>query len=928
MINKMILCLIVLLCFEICVSWGRELPSSEGIRKLQIEELTSYREATKAYFSSDYRKAAELYQKAALSGVKIVEILTSQAPQEGNNQGETVRNARLNACNFFINAASSYKKAGDFDKADSMLSTALEYAERWKQDSIMMKSLDESASLKMERRQFTEASHLYVKLLVIVEEELSSDRWIVAMKKGILPETLAGESQGEVTKRFQKYISEWYIYSGAASCFEYLQDLDRSLQILNMPGFSSLNELFMILERPVTETSGGGKEIPKEIQTFFQSQNLDNMIFLYHMERSDLLRKSGHPAEAMKEVDALFTALHQPTSVFKEMLVPLYNLKGLIYDSMGKYREALEAYHNGMETAERMSPPGRRIYESVFLINMSHSLDREGQLKEASEYAEKAAAGARSIKDDDILWHALFAEAEASYDMGDYTKSCMLLEEAIGIVESIRSNITSEEQRRLFTSDKTGIYDLMIRALKKLHRDRDALQYAERLKARSFVELLGNMDMTKIVKRDIPAKAKEEFKEVMAQLDKLKQMKTLLEKDLLQGPRDDAALQKISEKSENLSLHYDEMEKRFLSSLRPLGEEFRDMCTVSAADFREISAMLDSDTVLLEYFVGKGESSVLLFLVSYEKGASEPSVSCIELPLTGRELMDEVISLRNLMLESASSASQIERIADALYGKIITPCERFIEGKKRLLLVPSGALYFLPFAVLHRTGGHYLIDSHDLVYLPSATTLRYCKKKNIHRRESMMIYALGNGSYTGMSNLPGTLKEEEGIKSAVTGWKVDCYRGKDLTSSGFRDAVVGKDIIHLATHGTLNLSYPPDSYVVIGSDLLRLEDIMMLDLHADLVTLSACQTALGKYYRGDEIVGLTRAFIYAGTPSVISSLWSVSDESTVLLMASYYRHLRDGADKAEALRMAQCEIREKYPEPFHWAPFILSGDWQ
>ena len=119
-----------------------------------------------------------------------------------------------------------------------------------------------------------------------------------------------------------------------------------------------------------------------------------------------------------------------------------------------------------------------------------------------------------------------------------------------------------------------------------------------------------------------------------------------------------------------------------------------------------------------------------------------------------------------------------------------------------------------------------------------------------------------------------------------------------------------------------------ESSVLVGRDRLSVADVMALDLEAWLVVLSACQTGLGRILGGDEIVGLTRAFIYAGTPSVISSLWPVDDLSTSVLMSELYTALCSGQDKGRALRRAQQAVRQRFPSPRSWAGFVLTGDWR
>lgn len=144
--------------------------------------------------------------------------------------------------------------------------------------------------------------------------------------------------------------------------------------------------------------------------------------------------------------------------------------------------------------------------------------------------------------------------------------------------------------------------------------------------------------------------------------------------------------------------------------------------------------------------------------------------------------------------------------------------------------------------------------------------------------------------------------------------------------------------IHFATHGTINDQKPDLSSLVLtkGSNsaedgLLQANEIFNLKLKADLVVLSACRTGLGKLVRGEGFIGLTRAFMYAGTPSVLVSLWSVSDISTATLMGEFYRNLvKNKLSKTDALRKAQLNllVNEKFSHPFYWAPFILVGDWK
>jgi CHAT domain-containing protein len=175
----------------------------------------------------------------------------------------------------------------------------------------------------------------------------------------------------------------------------------------------------------------------------------------------------------------------------------------------------------------------------------------------------------------------------------------------------------------------------------------------------------------------------------------------------------------------------------------------------------------------------------------------------------------------------------------------------------------------------------------------------------------------------GMAPLPGT---EDEIKSISILFPENIILlGRDMTRRKVEETIRGKSTIHFATHGLLDPAHPLFSGLVLSDTILTTGDIFGLDLEAGLVVLSACNTAGGELSGGDELVGMSRAFMYAGSPSVVASLWSVSDESTTLLMKLFYRELRKGSPVARALQEAQKELIEKYPEPFYWAPFVLIG---
>jgi CHAT domain-containing protein len=271
---------------------------------------------------------------------------------------------------------------------------------------------------------------------------------------------------------------------------------------------------------------------------------------------------------------------------------------------------------------------------------------------------------------------------------------------------------------------------------------------------------------------------------------------------------------------------------------------------------------------------------------------------------------------------------------ESLHRLLIEPIEKdgWLAGVTRVVLVPHGVLHYLPFAALPRgTGGgqHMLVQDYALDYLPAASALVY---GNETRGPDGNLFALAPSS----SRLRFAPQEARSVGSFYPARSLVLV-GRGATKSAFEQQAGNFKIIHLAAHGF----FDPVNPIFSGLDLepdkhddgrLRVYEILRLHLHTQLVTLSACETALGsgyfsEYPAGDDIVGLTRAFLYAGSSSVMASLWEVNDRSTLQFMQTFYSNLQR-TDEASALRKAQLAMIEshgRYSQPYFWAPFILVG---
>jgi len=241
--------------------------------------------------------------------------------------------------------------------------------------------------------------------------------------------------------------------------------------------------------------------------------------------------------------------------------------------------------------------------------------------------------------------------------------------------------------------------------------------------------------------------------------------------------------------------------------------------------------------------------------------------------------------------------------------------QNYLSEKDLIYFIPYGFLHYIPIHALH-LNGEPIIKNHTVCYCPSASLIRFCKNKGSNKLKSCVSF--------------GVVFEDEAEKVAEL-FSGEVYTGKYASKDKVIDVVDNKDVIHFSCHGYFDNLDPLSSGILFhNNEVLTARKIFNMRLNAEIVTLSACQTGLNERKPGDELIGLTRAFLYAGVPSVIVSLWSVDAKSTQELMIEFYRLLKEGKDKATALQQAQIKIMEKeeYSHPYYWSPFILVGDWE
>lgn len=330
---------------------------------------------------------------------------------------------------------------------------------------------------------------------------------------------------------------------------------------------------------------------------------------------------------------------------------------------------------------------------------------------------------------------------------------------------------------------------------------------------------------------------------------------------------------------------------------------------------------LKPNETLVEYH--NLEKSIIVWVIRNE------GLKGYTLPIARADMDAAVTDFRNAIVRRRPTAITY---GDKLYALLIAPLG--LRADDRLIIVPHGALHYLPFQALHGPDG-FLIQRHAIALEPSASVAVQLATREL--KVASNLVAFGNPTIAPAYALPGAEAEVRGIAPLFA--RQEVFLQSSATRVSFRENAPTGRVLHVATHAEADTIDPLHSRILLapatqpadGPDSLLAKDIYNLKLNnVSLVTLSACETGLGRIARGDEILGFTRAFFYAGATSLIVSMWPVADESSALTMRTFYAQLADGHEAIDAMRTAQLAVMQnsRFAHPFFWAPFDLMGGWR
>lgn len=693
------------------------------------------------------------------------------------------------------------------------------------------------------------------------------------------------------------------------------------------------------------------------------------------MQKSQLIRlgdissKLGNSEEALKYQQRALALTKESGDQRSEARI--LTRIGTLYQVLGRLKTALETYRQAQDIRTKLGDQ-RGVNENLLQIALVTSI--LGDFEAAVSDLKRAFEIAQCSEDRSMLWKAYFImgrSLEGTKRLGEALES---YRKAITIVEAMEADTMEElEEDDFIFGGKTALFETTLRVLMGLARkdpegayDNQALRIVEKLKAVEFENALSKINVEHF--SDLP---QELLIKEKSQKLALRRLNARLAEARAASSSSQGEIQKLLAERRAKEKSFVELKDR-LTKEYPAYAELRHPRPVSVHRIQR--DVLTNDEAILEYMVTR--SRTYLFAIDRQRFHAYS----IEYP--GTEIEKDVEALTRPLYRADTLANWDPSAAFRLYTKIIKPVEYFITGKKSVVIVPHGPLCALPFEILVSSESHatkrfwspkdrpsYLVEKYPFCYAPSVSMLSHVRTRKRLRKPGWNLVAFGDAVYSEddkasernpgserliaaiqtaprgsrgpqLRPLPGTRKEISEIISTVGG-PTQTYLGALASESLFKKADLARyNYIHLATHGVLlsgsaKLQQQPAIVFSLYGDkendgFLQLGEVFGLQLNADLVVLSSCLTPGSiRLNETTGFMGLARAFLFAGTDSVILSMWQVGDDSTGKFFVEMYRSL-EPETKAEALRKAKLSMlsNSATSHPYYWAPFVLVGNWR
>jgi CHAT domain-containing protein/tetratricopeptide (TPR) repeat protein len=625
----------------------------------------------------------------------------------------------------------------------------------------------------------------------------------------------------------------------------------------------------------------------------------------------------------------------------KADLAPTYNNIGMVRREQGDYARALENFNRALSISESAGDRNTTI-DALYAIALVEKL--QGNYEQSLKTAERAAALARQLNEPESLWELSSLMGEDYLGLKQTNEAHRAFEESIAVIETLRSQVAGgEQEQQRFFEKKISPYREMLKLLVSEEKTAEAFTYAERAKARVLLDVLqsGRVNITKAMRPEEQARERTLMSEISAL-----NAQTMREET---RPAPDAArLADLKARLQKARLEREAFETNLYAAHPDLKGKRGQAQPIKLEETREL--LTDNRTALLEFALA--DEGVYLFVLT--KNNQSVELKTYTLKMNAKELAERAEAFRKSLAERNLD---FRANARALYDALLAPAQKQLEGKTSLIIVPDGMLWNLPFQALRSPKEKYLIEDYAVSYAPSLTVLREMTMKprpntTVEAQNGSLLLAFGNPAvgkqtservkYTlmdgGLPQLPEAEKQVNILAQVYGQAQSRIYTGASASEDKAKSEAGRFRVLQFATHAVLNDSNPLYSYVVLSQPANNTEDglleaweMMNLDLNADMVVLSACETARGRIGAGEGVIGMTWALFVAGSPTTVVSQWKVESASTTELMLAFHRALRAQnarTSKAQAMQAAALKLLRSsdYQHPFYWAGFVIIGD--
>jgi CHAT domain-containing protein/tetratricopeptide (TPR) repeat protein len=530
---------------------------------------------------------------------------------------------------------------------------------------------------------------------------------------------------------------------------------------------------------------------------------------------------------------------------------------------------------------------------------MMHKAQLEvGRIDQARAGFDKLLTTPELTVNAEIYWQVLYERGRVAERDGQTEKALEYFRKARDLVEGQRRSIRTETSKIGFAADKQAVYQGIVRTALKLGNKAQVLEVAEQAKSRALVDMLATKSDFGIYGQRATeiAAAFAEFQRVDAELSIQVPDTSVARRAELNGLMQQASMR-----------------------LQTLAPQLASLITSGSISVERMAAGLGPQETLVGFFT----SGTTLY--GYTMAGAEIRI----FQLDGNGLAEDV---GEFVQSIKKRRRQTKELGEVLYKRLLRPMQNAIAGRD-LLIVPHGSLHYVPFAALH-DGEKFLMQGRALRYLPSAMLLGLmpeAKSFSASAKDPVnRILILGNPDLGQAAlDLPAAQIEAQDLQTMFSK-NSELFVRRAATETLMKDRAFDFSHIHVASHGEFSSDAPLESRLKLSSDdkndgMLSVSEIYGLRLNANLVMLSACETGLGSISSGDDVVGLTRGFLYAGAQNVVGSLWEVDDDATAELSRLMYAGMKKGLPVGKALAEAQEQLMRKKPHPYFWAAFLDSG---